>query len=435
MEDDGTESEQISDSFVCAVCLDLLYKPIVLACGHISCFWCVHGSMNVHHESHCPICRHAYQHFPAICQMLHFLLFKIYPVTYKRRENQILETEKKTLYFSPDLSSLVPSEKPDPVCEPGQSSAVSFHDSLSVNTCSTGKGEACANFSQMESSSYGRANSIEISAESVKMLSPAAVEENNLHHRRVNGTRRQVSVADVLCAACKQLLYRPVSLNCGHVYCEACIVIPANETLRCQVCESPHPRGFPRVCLVLDHFLEEQFSSEYAQRRGTAQLKQIHNQKGNPTMGSIEASEQGSLPSFPTDENFFQWIVENGSNFHQVGCDSCGMMPIIGDRYRCKDCTEKIGFDLCGDCYNTRSKHPGRFNQKHTPEHKFEKVKPQLMLRLLRGHLSYVSAASSYASTETPENAFPLNDVEDGLVSPGSPSDGIEDQTGNQTPL
>ncbi|RVW25604.1 E3 ubiquitin-protein ligase PRT1 [Vitis vinifera] len=42
------------------------------------------------------------------------------------------------------------------------------------------------------------------------------------------------------------------------------------------------------------------------------------------------------------------------------------MCPIIGDRYRCKDCKEKIGFDLCGDCYNTNSKLPGRFNQQHT---------------------------------------------------------------------
>ena len=49
------------------------------------------------------------------------------------------------------------------------------------------------------------------------------------------------------------------------------------------------------------------------------------------------------------------------------------MYPIIGDRYRCIDCKEKIGFDLCGDCYNTGSKLPGRFNQQHTPEHRFEK--------------------------------------------------------------
>lgn len=50
------------------------------------------------------------------------------------------------------------------------------------------------------------------------------------------------------------------------------------------------------------------------------------------------------------------------------------MYPIIGDRYRCKDCVEKIGFDLCSDCYNTCSKLPGRFNQQHTAEHQFELI-------------------------------------------------------------
>ena len=44
---------------------------------------------------------------------------------------------------------------------------------------------------------------------------------------------------------------------------------------RCQVCQSPHPRGFPKVCLALDHLLEEQFPEEYAQRRDAVQLSQI----------------------------------------------------------------------------------------------------------------------------------------------------------------
>ncbi|KAM0891943.1 hypothetical protein ACQ4PT_026103 [Festuca glaucescens] len=61
------------------------------------------------------------------------------------------------------------------------------------------------------------------------------------------------------------------------------------------------------------------------------------------------------------------------SNVHiGVGCDSCGVCPIMGMRYKCKDCTERIGFDLCGECYNSRSKLPGRFNQQHTSDHRME---------------------------------------------------------------
>ena len=70
---------------------------------------------------------------------------------------------------------------------------------------------------------------------------------------------------------------------------------------------------------------------------------------------------------------------------------SAQMFPIIGDRYRCIECKEKMGFDLCGDCYNTRSKLPGRFNQRHTSEHNFRLVEPNfirnIMLSLVTGQL------------------------------------------------
>ena len=28
------------DEWKCPVCLDLLYKPCVISCGHVLCFWC-----------------------------------------------------------------------------------------------------------------------------------------------------------------------------------------------------------------------------------------------------------------------------------------------------------------------------------------------------------------------------------------------------------
>lgn len=59
------------------------------ACGHVSCFWCVHRSMNSRSASNCPICRHPYGHFPAVCLLLHSLLLKMYPVAYKKRDELI----------------------------------------------------------------------------------------------------------------------------------------------------------------------------------------------------------------------------------------------------------------------------------------------------------------------------------------------------------
>jgi hypothetical protein len=53
----------------------------------------------------------------------------------------------------------------------------------------------------------------------------------------------------------------------------------------------------------------------------------------------------------------------------------CGLYPIAGARWRCKECPEKVGFDLCGQCYGYqvhRQVSTGRFNQSHLPEHELE---------------------------------------------------------------
>lgn len=57
------------------------------------------------------------------------------------------------------------------------------------------------------------------------------------------------------------------------VYCESCIVNPDEQMLTCKVCQSCHPSGFPKVCLELGRFLEEQFPKEYAMRRDAVQFK------------------------------------------------------------------------------------------------------------------------------------------------------------------
>ena len=51
----------------------------------------------------------------------------------------------------------------------------------------------------------------------------------------------------------------------------------------------------------------------------------------------------------------------------RVGCDSCGLYPIKGNRYSCQDCPDRVGFDLCGKCYDRGLHITGRFNQQHTP--------------------------------------------------------------------
>ncbi|CAI9288361.1 unnamed protein product [Lactuca saligna] len=307
------ESEQVSDHFICAVCLDILYKPIVLVCGHVTCFWCCHHSMDMRGQSHCPLCRHPYRHFPAICQMLDTFLNKMYPISYDRRKTQTLEDERQgSVGFATDIDSVVTGEELDNL-----------------------------------------------------LINPSTEEKKSVDGSSA-GNCQQVTVADMLCSACKQLLFRPVALNCGHVYCEACISVPEDKVIKCQVCECNHPSGFPKVSKQLDYFLEEHFSSEYAHRKSSMQ----QTQNGNSlTSSSAAADAEASKFPYPTEENFLQWWTAHGSKFHPgFGCDRCGMCPIIGERYRCKDCKEKSGYDLCGDCHKTGSKLPGRVAMKHLYE-------------------------------------------------------------------
>ncbi|KAB2600460.1 E3 ubiquitin-protein ligase PRT1-like [Pyrus ussuriensis x Pyrus communis] len=323
------EDEEFRKEFECCICLDLLYKPVVLGCGHISCFWCVFNTMNAFHESYCPICRDPFNHFPSICQLMHFLLQKLYPGVYERRGKQVEEEEKEVGFFSPQFdNSLSGSHRIE------ESNILGNVHSKNSESCSSGN-EATGN---------------------------AAIQEGCSRDCNLgNGTHQRVSVSDLLCAACKNLLFQPVVLNCGHVYCESCINIPADGISKCQICQSMHPKGFPSVCKILEHFLEEQYPEIYLQRQ-VSSLKLHVRQRADQSSSTL------------SDDYLSCWA---GQKVHYgVGCDCCGVSPIIGERYKCKDCVEKIGFDLCGACYNEPSNIPGRFNQQHKPEHKLELVPP-----------------------------------------------------------
>ncbi|XP_039138429.1 E3 ubiquitin-protein ligase PRT1 isoform X1 [Dioscorea cayenensis subsp. rotundata] len=321
MEDAASECST-HPSFQCCICLDLLYKPVVLACGHMSCFWCVHKAMHAERVSQCPICRKPFYHFPSICWLLHFLLLKIEPLAYKRREEEVLEEEKHLDCFSPQVLDHVISDR------------------------------ACL-------------EDVKGSSDGPKI--------NDLPEIKFNSTTaKQVSLDDVICPLCKKLLFRPVVLNCGHVFCESCLSGLVDGPLKCQVCRSPHPGGIPNVCLDLDHFLEEQFPRHHITMKEGVGLERTQGQKGELSSGVPQAEKQTLKSSYNSGDGQLWFQGESSDVQIGVGCDSCGMYPIIGNRYRCKDCKEKIGFDLCEACYSTNSKFPGRFNQQHRPDHTFE---------------------------------------------------------------
>ncbi|URE39392.1 Zinc finger, ZZ type [Musa troglodytarum] len=245
-----------------------------------------------------------------------------------------------------------------------------FADQLELKKLHIGNGSSSKNFKDCRSGDFERSD----------------LSENRLDHT----IKRNISVDDVSCSLCKEMLYQPAVLNCGHVYCESCLSGLSGEHLQCQVCQSFHPGEFPNICLDLDHFLEEEFPREYAVRRDQVQNKKAQCQHVNPSPSAKR--KQNPMAQVPSRGNDL-WLKEDISDVHVgVGCDSCGIYPIVGKRYKCKDCKEAIGFDLCEACYNSTSKLPGRFNQQHTPDHTFELDDSQMLRNILmqRGNLIHI---------------------------------------------
>ncbi|KAJ6941744.1 E3 ubiquitin-protein ligase PRT1 [Populus alba x Populus x berolinensis] len=356
---DADLEEEFYISFRCSICLDLLYKPIVLPCGHISCFWCVHKSMSGLRESNCPICRRPYNHFPTICQMLHFLLFKLYPTVYNE--------EGRANSRGGDGNGLL------------LTTIWRIKNATVIYKTSSSKGsKACTR--QLLLQEWG-------------ILCKYT-------------TNKSVKSVSMIQAPTMSIRNKVRNENCCMIKPETVLkktYLPEDKSNRnCK--QSLHPRGFPKVCLEFDHFLEEYFPTEYAMR-----------------IEAVQANEVSQLGYFM-------------------------VFPIVGDRYKCKDCVEEIGFDLCGDCYNTCSKRPGRFNQQHTSEHKFELVKPNIihniMLRLVTGQLDSASAfanhddASGISENESPAPIL-SSDAQDSSrnssASAATNPDSAEDENETQT--
>lgn len=78
--------------------------------------------------------------------------------------------------------------------------------------------------------------------------------------------------------------------------------------------------------------------------------------------------------------DYMRQHADSEYKWHMVGCDVCGVYPIVGRRFQCLDCPETIGYDLCGSCQDNSAacSSRGRFNQNHTAEHRMQKCEPQL---------------------------------------------------------
>lgn len=163
--------------------------------------------------------------------------------------------------------------------------------------------------------------------------------------------------AAINCKICKKMLYKPVAMNCGHLMCQTCAA--SGPTNSCRFCGVYHPDAFPQVCVELEQYMEREFPKDYKLR--SEEVKSSDKAK----------MQMKSWRSQPADDPEEIGVTQNP--IHQnVGCDGCGMMPILGRRFHCLDCPESCGYDLCQTCQDRGNSLPGRFNQRHGPRHRME---------------------------------------------------------------
>ena len=140
------------------------------------------------------------------------------------------------------------------------------------------------------------------------------------------------------------------------VYCEGCVVdmFQEGEKIKCQECHISDPRGFPKVCLVLEQLLEENYPEEYNSRRSGIQKSIAHTSKRSKFLCSKESMNhlytethsfynhfilacyediQSSHKEGPSlsgeNNNDLPWWANPASNVHiGAGCDCCGVSSI-----------------------------------------------------------------------------------------------------------
>ena len=181
----------------------------------------------------------------------------------------------------------------------------------------------------------------------------------------------------------------PLVANCGHLLCDRCAARPA--------CDCGARRVFaPRASQLIEELAaitpRRQTSRKRTQTASSSSSSEDASSSSPPRPPSeSESSEDASalvLPPALVDAHSSE--EESGAQqpahdaaaaatateyaHFGVGCDACGMCPIRGDAFRCRDCPEAIGFDLCGPCKASDcAPLLGRFAQAHRPDHALEK--------------------------------------------------------------
>jgi len=95
--------------------------------------------------------------------------------------------------------------------------------------------------------------------------------ENSQEEKEVEKEReteiQKVLRNEFVCALCFQLLYKPVSLNCTHLFCYECCVKALTYQSKCPICRQPNYCRPRNVHLSIEKTLQLVFPKEYGENR------------------------------------------------------------------------------------------------------------------------------------------------------------------------
>lgn len=94
LEDYKNKKTYNEDLLQCSICLDILWKPVVLACGHCICFWCLEKANNRNHG--CPLCRKTIKCKPKVVLKLHNFIIDHFPQSAERAK-EVIAFEKNVI--------------------------------------------------------------------------------------------------------------------------------------------------------------------------------------------------------------------------------------------------------------------------------------------------------------------------------------------------
>ena len=228
---------------------------------------------------------------------------------------------------------------------------------------------------------------------------------------------------DWRCVGCGELPSRPLVSVCGHLICTQCEAHARssaslnNRHAKCPRCEA-RLVSHPKVCrtiltiLGLDGDVHEEEIREIEEARAPISAA---GSSADPAVGSKSATGSSAAPA------------EIPYVFFGIGCDGCGEYPILGSAFRCCDCPEAIGYDLCGACHGAPLT-SGRFGQAHRPEHRLEE-RPQERgwLHILQAHnptltVHQILQLAQYGFAADPDDEEDEDDAPSPMPSPAEPN-------------